>query len=78
MEGRRSNRLVRWGFTILLVLTSVYIFYLYRDVKALLHEREERLEGMISVRTKMVEELNGAPALYYLMQFLLTVAYVRS
>lgn len=37
----------------------VYIFYLYRDIKGVLREREDALENMNTLHTRMTEELKG-------------------
>ena len=59
MGGGRNGRFLRWGFVLLVFLTMVYVFYLYRDIKGVLRDREDALENMNTLHTRMTEELKG-------------------
>ena len=59
MAGARNGRFFKWGLMALLFLTTVYMFYLYRNVKSVLLQRETTLDDMNTLHTRMTEELKG-------------------
>ena len=59
MGGGRNGRYGKWVAVALLFLGLVYMYYLYRDVKAVLRQRDDQLASLESLQTRLEERLQG-------------------
>ena len=59
MGGGRNGRYGKWVAVVLLFLGLVYMYYLYRDVKAVLRQRDDQLASLESLQTRLEERLQG-------------------
>ena len=62
MGGGRNGRYVwKWASVVLLFLSFVYVFYLYRGVTGALREKEDELAKLNDLQGRMADQLKGGP-----------------
>ena len=59
MGGGRNGRYWKWSFVVLLFLCLVYVFYLYRDVRSILLQKEGELESLDDLQGRLGQQLKG-------------------
>ena len=62
LGGGRNGRqwTTKWGLAVLLFLSFVYVFYLYRGVRSVLQDKEDELESLDALQNRMGEQLQSA------------------
>lgn len=59
LGGGRNGRYWKWSLVALLFLCLVYVFYLYRDVRSILLEKERELETLEDLQGRLGTQLKG-------------------
>ena len=59
MGGGRNGRYVKWLLAAVVILGSIYLFYLYRGVSSALREKEEELERLENLQSRIGDQLKG-------------------
>lgn len=60
MGGSRNGRyMCKWASVILLFLSFVYVFYLYRGVTSALQDKEDELARLNDLQGRMADQLRG-------------------
>ena len=68
MGGGRNGRFL-YTVVALLFLGTVYVFYLYRGVRVALQEKEEELDRLEELQSRIGDQLNGVYCVLTYTQF---------
>ena len=59
MGGGRNGRYMKWLVALLVFLGTVYVFYQYRGLSSSLREKEEELERLEDLQSRLGDQLKG-------------------
>ena len=59
MGGGRNGRFVKWAPLVALLVTTIYVFYLYQGLKTVLQEREVELNRLEDLQSRLGDQMKG-------------------
>ncbi|CAI8002867.1 hypothetical protein GBAR_LOCUS3499 [Geodia barretti] len=68
MGGGRNGRYMKWLVALLVFLGTVYVFYQYRGLSSSLREKEEELERLEDLQSRLGDQLKDLAGSHTSMQ----------